>query len=79
VRCGTSRFHAPRDEREATMAVVTGPALRVPSSDPGHAVVDRPHQSWGMGFLRRNDGPDGERFVMREKLLSVGDDFWIEK
>jgi uncharacterized protein YxjI len=31
-----------------------------------------------MGFLRRNDGPDGERFVMREKLLSIGDDFWIE-
>jgi uncharacterized protein YxjI len=31
-----------------------------------------------MGFLRRNDGPQGERFVMREKLLSIGDDFWIE-
>ena len=31
-----------------------------------------------MGFLRRNDGPDGERFVMREKLLAIGDDFWIE-
>src|SRR3954463_12930503 len=31
-----------------------------------------------MGFLRRNDGPEGERFVMREKLLSIGDDFWIE-
>jgi uncharacterized protein YxjI len=31
-----------------------------------------------VGFLRRNDGPEGERFVMREKLLSIGDDFWIE-
>jgi uncharacterized protein YxjI len=32
-----------------------------------------------MGLLRhRADGPDGERFLMREKLLSVGDDFWIE-
>src|SRR5947209_5947876 len=32
-----------------------------------------------MGFLnRRDDGPAGERFVMREKLLSIGDDFWIE-
>jgi len=32
-----------------------------------------------MGLLRhRNDGPDGERFVMREKLLSIGDDYWIE-
>jgi len=32
-----------------------------------------------MGFLRhRNDGPDGERFLMRQKLLSIGDDYWIE-
>ena len=29
-----------------------------------------------MGLLRHGD--DGQRFVMREKLLSVGDDFWIE-
>src|SRR4051794_34905202 len=32
-----------------------------------------------MGLLRRRvDGPVGERFLMREKLLSIGDDFWIE-
>jgi uncharacterized protein YxjI len=31
-----------------------------------------------MGFLRRDDQPAGERFVMREKLLAIGDDFWIE-
>ena len=32
-----------------------------------------------MGFLkRRSDEPAGERFLMREKLLSIGDDFWIE-
>jgi uncharacterized protein YxjI len=32
-----------------------------------------------MGFLRRrDDGPEGERFLMREKLLAIGDDFWIE-
>jgi uncharacterized protein YxjI len=32
-----------------------------------------------MGLLRhRNDGPAGERFLMREKLLAIGDDFWIE-
>jgi uncharacterized protein YxjI len=32
-----------------------------------------------MGLLRRrNDGPGGERYLMREKLLSIGDDFWIE-
>src|SRR5829696_8114275 len=32
-----------------------------------------------MGFFKhRDDGPAGERFLMREKLLSIGDDFWIE-
>jgi uncharacterized protein YxjI len=32
-----------------------------------------------MGRLRnRNDGPAGERFLMRERLLAIGDDFWIE-
>ncbi len=29
-----------------------------------------------MGLLRR--GPDGPKFMMREKLLAIGDDFWIE-
>src|SRR6188472_527189 len=24
------------------------------------------------------DGPEGERFLMREKLFAIGDDFWIE-
>jgi uncharacterized protein YxjI len=32
-----------------------------------------------MGFLRnRGDEPQGERFQMREKLLAIGDDYWIE-
>jgi uncharacterized protein YxjI len=32
-----------------------------------------------MGLLRhRQDAPAGQRFLMREKLLSIGDDFWIE-
>jgi uncharacterized protein YxjI len=31
-----------------------------------------------MGFLRRHDGPGGTRYRMREKLFSIGDDFWIE-
>ena len=32
-----------------------------------------------MGFLRHGaDEPEGERFHMREKLLAIGDDFWIE-
>ncbi len=26
----------------------------------------------------RNRGPDGPKFMMREKILAIGDDFWIE-
>jgi uncharacterized protein YxjI len=31
-----------------------------------------------MGFLRRHDEANGTRYQMREKLLAIGDDFWIE-
>jgi uncharacterized protein YxjI len=32
-----------------------------------------------MGLFRRGRGePEGRRFRMREKLLAIGDDFWIE-
>jgi uncharacterized protein YxjI len=31
-----------------------------------------------MGFLRRHDEPSGTRYQMREKLFSIGDDYWIE-
>jgi uncharacterized protein YxjI len=32
-----------------------------------------------MGLLRRRDGgSEDERYLMREKLLSIGDDYWIE-
>ncbi len=31
-----------------------------------------------MGLLRRDDGPSGTRLLMREKLLSVGDDSWVQ-
>ena len=31
-----------------------------------------------MGFLRHHDEQIGERFLMREKLLAIGDDYWIE-
>jgi uncharacterized protein YxjI len=31
-----------------------------------------------MGFLHRGDEHDGTRYQMREKLLAIGDDFWIE-
>src|SRR5436309_15436503 len=30
-----------------------------------------------MGLLR-NRGTEGTRYTMREKLFSIGDDFWIE-
>lgn len=33
----------------------------------------------GMGLFRhRSDEPVGQRFQMREKLVSIGDDYWIE-
>ena len=31
-----------------------------------------------MGLFRNRGGAEGERFVMRQKLLAIGDDFWIE-
>src|SRR5687768_11935693 len=31
-----------------------------------------------MGFLRRRSGGDEVRFQMREKLIAIGDDYWIE-
>ena len=31
-----------------------------------------------MGFLR-NRGPDGTRYTLREKMFSIGDDYWIER
>jgi uncharacterized protein YxjI len=31
-----------------------------------------------MGLLRHRDDPSGRRFQMREKLASIGDDYWIE-
>jgi uncharacterized protein YxjI len=30
-----------------------------------------------MGLLR-DQGPDGTRYTMREKMFAIGDDFWIE-
>ena len=32
-----------------------------------------------MALLRRHkDDPGSDRFLMREKLFAIGDDFWIE-
>ena len=31
-----------------------------------------------MGLLRRRGGDDGTKYRMREKMFSIGDDFWIE-
>jgi uncharacterized protein YxjI len=31
-----------------------------------------------MGLLRRDHGPEGVRYRMREKMFAVGDDYWIE-
>ena len=32
-----------------------------------------------MGLLRREKGPEGTRYQMREKLFSIGGDSWIER
>jgi uncharacterized protein YxjI len=31
-----------------------------------------------MGFLHRHDEPQGTRYQMREKMFTIGDDFWVE-
>src|SRR4051812_36779597 len=33
-----------------------------------------------MGLLRHrhDDGPEGGRYQMRQKLIAIGDDYWIE-
>jgi Pro-kumamolisin, activation domain len=49
------------------------------SSEPGDAPAGKPAYGREMGFLRdRGDEVEGERFQMREKLLAIGDDYWIE-
>jgi uncharacterized protein YxjI len=40
--------------------------------------IGTPYYGSGMGLLRRRSDAPGERFLMREKLFSIGDDFWIE-
>ena len=45
----------------------------------GSAASRHDYEGTEMGFLRdRDEGSGGQRFMMREKLLSIGDDFWIE-
>ena len=62
----------------------TAPARVRPGPPPDHPVrvrrrpAKRPYGQ-DMGLLHhRHDEPAGVRFQMREKLLSIGDDFWIE-
>jgi uncharacterized protein YxjI len=57
-------------ERGALAQLHPDRAMRCPS-EPAYGAA--------MGFLRhRGDEQVGERFLMREKLLAIGDDFWIE-
>jgi uncharacterized protein YxjI len=50
-----------------------------PASSPGvgDAAAHRDGEALPMGLLRRH-GLDGTRYRMREKLVSFGDDAWIE-
>ena len=47
------------------------------SPEPDDSAAAMPSYGWAMGLLRQ-DQPEGERYQMREKLLSIGDDYWIE-
>ena len=56
-------------------AAAPEPGSERPSSDTCH----RQREDATMGFLRnRDDAPAGRRFQMHEKLVSIGDDAWIE-
>jgi uncharacterized protein YxjI len=50
--------------------------------DAGAAARDggpvSPERRTAVGFLDRDKGLGGTRYQMREKLLAIGDDFWIE-
>jgi uncharacterized protein YxjI len=57
----------------------TAAAYRRASSDQGDARPAAAAFHGGMGLLRhRHDGPPAQRFVMRQKVMAIGDDFWIE-
>jgi uncharacterized protein YxjI len=48
---------------------------------PGRGDADHALRSYGslkMPLLRRDHGPDQTKYRMREKMFSIGDDFWIE-
>ena len=61
------------------VAAVSGPHDARFTRFGGCAGLPATSYGWRMGFLRRrSDEPEGERFLMREKLLAIGDDFWIE-
>src|ERR1700750_159013 len=49
------------------------------SSGSGDARAGKRSYGWQMGFLRhRSDDPVGERVLMRQKLLSIGGDLWMQ-
>jgi uncharacterized protein YxjI len=53
--------------------------VNLASPGSGDAPAGNPAYGREMGFLRhRGDEAEGERFQMREKLLAIGDDYWIE-
>ena len=52
--------------------------LGVESSEASQSLRLREERKAIMGFLHRHDEQGGTRYQMREKLFSIGDDFWIE-
>src|SRR4051794_17796169 len=51
----------------------------MPCPAPGWTLArDRPEgKEYRMGLLRHH-GAEGTRYTLREKMFSIGDDFWIE-
>jgi uncharacterized protein YxjI len=60
--CAVARRRREREDPHRTRSPGTGPAAR----------------RLGMGLLRRHREPEGTHYRMREKMFSIGDDFWIE-
>jgi uncharacterized protein YxjI len=69
----------PADRSSPPLTRGTSPGADEP---PGAALPDDPCQggeaTMGIFRGRRNDDVEVRRLRMREKLLSIGDDFWIE-
>jgi hypothetical protein len=82
ARASTSLPHlrrTPDSHVQACDAARAAYRIVAAAMDFGPATGDREEAGPAMGILRgRRDDGDVRRFQMRQKLASIGDDFWIE-